>query len=130
MASVPWPDEIKRQFLDQQFALQHRHYLRHFSDAEFMAIEHRTRGAIGRFYLRRTAPAHLIIDICLFTHEQRKGVGEALIRHSQEDAGSLRRGVHLHVLHGNTRARQLYERLGFLATAEQDAPHQLMRWNP
>ena len=39
LARVAWPDSVKRAFLADQFALQHRHYLAHYADAWFLAIE-------------------------------------------------------------------------------------------
>jgi len=38
MSAVPWPLSAKQQFLDQQFDLQHRHYLQHYADADFQVI--------------------------------------------------------------------------------------------
>lgn len=129
MASVPWPDTIRRDFLDQQFALQHRHYMAHFSGADFLAIEHREQGPIGRYYLQRTAPEHLIVDICLFPGSRGNGVGSALIRDSQREAATQGHGMYLHVKGHNTAARRLYERLGFRGEGEPGS-HQLMRWRP
>ena len=33
LAPVPWPDEAKRDFLAEQFALQHDHYRKHYVGA-------------------------------------------------------------------------------------------------
>lgn len=129
MASVPWPDSIRRAFLDQQFALQHRHYMAHFADADFLAIEYHEHGPIGRYYLQRTAPEHLIVDICLFPGLRGSGVGSTLIRDSQHEAAMQGRGMLLHVKGHNAGARRLYERLGFHAEGEPGS-HQLMRWRP
>lgn len=127
MAPVPWPDTAKRSFLDQQFGLQHKHYMQHFGDADFLAIEHTQRGPVGRYYLQRAAPDHLIVDISLFPGMRGSGVGSALIRQSQADAAALGRGVHLHVLHTNAGAHQLYARLGFVADGGEGT-HRFMRW--
>ncbi len=128
MASVPWPAIAKRGFLDQQFALQHQHYLTHFADTDFLAIEHRGRLA-GRYYLQRVAPAHLLVDISLFARHRGSGIGGALIRQSQADAAALGRGMSLHVLHANPDARRLYERLGFVGEADTGT-HLKMGWTP
>ncbi|WP_460731695.1 GNAT family N-acetyltransferase [Lysobacter tyrosinilyticus] len=127
LAPVPWPDQIKRDFLDQQFALQHRHYLAHYADAEFLAIERHGRGPVGRYYLQRATPEHLIVDIALLPDLRGSGVGSALIRGSQEEAIRHGCGMYLHVATHNLAARRLYERLGFRAEGEADT-HQLMRW--
>lgn len=129
MAQVPWPDHVKRQFLEQQCLLQHRHYLGHHGEASFLAIEHRNLGPVGNFYLLQTPPEHLIIHISLLPHMRASGLGSALVRQAQADAAALGRGVRLHVLETNTRARALYERLGFMPETSEGA-HLSMRWCP
>ncbi len=127
MAPVPWPEIAKRSFLDQQFGLQHQHYLLYFSDSDFLAIEHIEHGPIGRYYLQRSAPEHLLVDISMFPTLRGQGIGRALIEASQREAQSLGRGMHLHVQRGNSAARRLYERLGFVIDGSE-GNHQLMRW--
>ena len=129
MAPVPWPDAAKRAFLDQQFNLQHRHYLVHYADADFLAVEHAERGPVGRYYLHRTAPNHLLIDISLMPALRGAGLGGTLIGHSQREAAALGRGMRLHVLGGNPGARRLYERLGFIADGGEGG-YVAMRWSP
>lgn len=130
VAAVPWPDTAKRAFLDQQFALQHHHYLAHFPEADYLAIAHREHGPIGRYYLQRTAPEHLIVDISLLPQMRGHGIGSTLIRHSQAEAMEAGRGMCLHVAHHNPAARRLYERLAFRAEGDAGAAHQFMRWAP
>lgn len=130
MAPVPWPEIAKRAFLDQQFGLQHQHYLAHYADTDFLAIEQSGRGPVGRYYLQRAASAHLIVDICLFPGMRGSGVGNTLIRHSQAEAAALGRGMHLHVMRSNPAARRLYERLGFVVTDDTGASHIAMAWTP
>jgi GNAT superfamily N-acetyltransferase len=129
MAPVPWPELVKRTFLDEQFGLQHRHYLSHFADSDFLAIEHIEHGAVGRYYLQRAAPEHLLVDISLFPALRGSGVGSALIRQSQTGAAALGHGMRLHVHAANAGARRLYERLGFVADV-LEGTHQSMRWAP
>jgi ribosomal protein S18 acetylase RimI-like enzyme len=129
MAPVPWPELVKRTFLDEQFGLQHRHYLSHFADSDFLAIEHSAYGAVGRYYLQRAAPEHLLVDISLFPAQRGSGVGSALIRQSQIDAAALGCGMRLHVHAANAGARRLYERLGFVVE-DTEGTYQLMRWLP
>jgi ribosomal protein S18 acetylase RimI-like enzyme len=129
MAPVPWPDATKKQFLDQQFQLQQRHYLSHYADASFWAIENRHQHPIGSYYLLRTAPAHLIIHIGLLPDMRGQGLGSTLIRHSQTEAAALGRGMRLQVHQSNHRARKLYQQLGFVTEAEQGM-HLAMRWAP
>jgi ribosomal protein S18 acetylase RimI-like enzyme len=133
MANVPWPPQMKRNFLDQQFALQHAHYLQHYADTDFLAIERigvdGSARAVGRYYLQRVAPEHLIVDIALSPELRGQGVGRILIETSQHEAQAQGRGMHLHVLKQNSGARRLYERLGFIVTHDTDAYHH-MRWLP
>jgi ribosomal protein S18 acetylase RimI-like enzyme len=129
MAPVPWPDIAKRSFLDQQFGLQHKHYMQHFGDADFLGIEHAQRGPVGRYYLQRVGPDHLLVDISLFPALRGSGVGTSLIRQSQTEAATLGHGMRLHVQQTNPGARRLYERLGFVVESSEGS-HRLMRWAP
>ena len=129
MAPVPWPEIAKRSFLEQQFGLQHQHYMKHFGDADFLAIEHAESGPVGRYYLQRAAPDHLIVDISLFPGLRGQGIGRTLIEASQRAAQALGHGMQLHVAQHNHAARRLYERLAFIATPSTQT-HQHMRWYP
>lgn len=128
MAQVPWPDAAKRAFLDQQFELQHRHYLSHYDDADFLAVEQGGRGPVGRFCLLRSAPDYLLVDISLFPALRGNGLGSALIDHSQRHAATLGRGMRLHVLEVNAGARRLYQQLGFVVEGGEGA-YLSMRWS-
>lgn len=130
MAPVPWPEIAKRAFLDQQFALQHQHYLAHYADTDFLAIEQAGHGPVGRYYLQRAESAFLIVDVCLFPELRGSGTGSALIRQSQHEAAALGRGMHLHVMRSNPGAKRLYERLGFVVTDDSGASHIAMAWMP
>lgn len=126
LAAVPWPQAAKTQFLDSQFALQHRHYLSHFADADFLLLES-GGSAAGRLYLWRRAPDFLIVDISLLDELQGQGVGRSLIAAVQERATAEGCGVQLHVDPHNLGARRLYDRLGF-SRQSTEGSHLLMRW--
>lgn len=128
LAGVPWPPQMLHTFLDQQFAAQHAHYVQQYADADFLAIE-RDDHPLGRLYLLRAPPEHLVVDICLFAQARGRGIGSALLRQIQADAAALGRGVALHVTSTNTGARRLYERLGFVEVSGGDEPYRPMRWN-
>ena len=126
LAPLPWPDAQKHAFIDSQFALQHRHYLTHYPNADFLLIECNGE-PIGRLYLSRQMPEFLIIDISLAPEWRNGGVGTALIRHAQTLAENAGAGLNLHVDQRNDDARRLYERLGFIAT-DMEGLYIGMRW--
>lgn len=130
LAPVPWPDEFKRKFLDDQFDLQHRHYIDFFGRADFLLIE-RLGQPIGRLYLLREPPEFLIVDIALVEAARGQGIAGALIAHAQSAAASLGLGMALHVDRRNVDARRLYERLGFMVidSESEGASHLAMRWS-
>ena len=127
LATVPWPDALRRAFCDQQFDLQHRHFVTHYAGAEFLAIEHAAEGPAGRLYLDRSTPEHLLVDIALFPRFRGRGIGGALLTAIREDAASRARGVGLHVANHNVAARRLYERQDFVPV-ESTGTHLKMRW--
>lgn len=126
-APMGWPAQALRAFLDQQFALQHLHYVRHYERADFLVVE-RDGAPLGRLYLQRNAPEHLLVDISLDAGARGDGIGSGLIRWAQDEARVRGRGMRLHVEHGNHGARRLYERLGF-ALCENLPTHAAMRWD-
>jgi len=128
LAAVPWPDHIRQAFLDSQFALQHRHYVEQYPEADFLVI-HQGDLPVGRFYLAREIEDDLIVDIALQPHWCGQGIGAVLIKATLQQAAVHGRGVHLHVLHGNAGARRLYERLGFQVVGDTGS-HLHMRCAP
>lgn len=128
MARLPWFDAVKQAFIEQQFALQHRHYIAHYGDSDFLIIEDGD-GPVGRYYLQRAAPEHLIVDISLMPEARNRGIGAALIADSQQRAAAAGCGMHLHVATHNPGAQRLYQRLGFAVTATEAGYHR-MRWAP
>lgn len=126
LAAVPWPEAAKRAFLDSQFALQHRHYLAHYADADFLLLEQAGK-PVGRLYVHPQVPDHLIVDISLLRQHRGRGIGRSLIAAVQERAALEGCGVTLHVSQYNEAAWRLYRRLGFEDVAVEGA-HRLMRW--
>jgi ribosomal protein S18 acetylase RimI-like enzyme len=128
MRSVPWDAQTKRRFLDQQFDLQHAHFVGHFGDSEFLAVELAPNKPIGRYYISRGDPMH-IVDIALLPEYRQRGIGTALIEHTLAEARERQCSVLLHVVKANERAAKLYQGLGF--TVQGDAGlHWAMRWSP
>lgn len=128
MAMLPWPDAMKRAFTDQQFFLQHQHYIQHYPATDFMILEHGPV-RVGRYYLQRLAQDYLVVDISLLPEKRQAGIGSVLLSATQETAQSEGAGVLLHVSRTNPRARRLYEKLGFVAT-ESGTTHDTLHWWP
>lgn len=128
LQAVPWPATAKHAFLAQQFAAQHQHYLAHYAQAHYLAIECEGQAA-GRFYIDETGEDDLLVDISLFPAWRGQGIGAALIRTQQQASAARGCGLALHVMVHNTAAQQLYARLGFVASTESaDGLYLPMRW--
>lgn len=127
---VPWPEAVKQQFLQQQFAAQHQHYLGYYPAAHYLAIEQDGQ-AVGRLYLDLQGADDLIVDISLLPQRCGAGLGTAVITHLQRSAACRQRGLTLHVARHNPDALRLYQRLGFMVTADDPQhTHLAMRWHP
>lgn len=120
LAPMPWSQEQKDRFIDDQFALQHRHYVQQYADADFLLIM-QTNQSIGRLYVRCTPPDYLIVDIALLPQARRRGWGTALITAIQQHAHDAGCGVALHVDARNVGAQRLYRRLGFTVQSNDGA---------
>lgn len=127
LGRMPWPAQAKEAFLDNQFALQHRHFVGHFPKAHFLIVE-REGQPCGRFYLddEDAIDAH-VVDIALLPAIRGDGIGSALLRATQSYAAATRRGVMLYVEKHNIAAQRLYRRLGFRVKGEE-ALHYRLRW--
>lgn len=126
---APWSAEDKQAFLDDQFRLQHSHFVRYFQHADFWIVCGTDTAPLGRFYLDRSAREWRLVDILLAPAARGRGIGSALIRWAQAhaaDAGAA--GMALHVAINNPRAQALYARLGFTVCASEDGMHIPMRW--
>lgn len=129
LARIPWSQNDKRAFLDQQFDLQHRYYIAAFPQTEFLIIE-KDGISVGRLYINLSADIWHIIDIGLMPEWRGQGLGCATMRAIQDAAmtgESL--GIVLHVDRNNRRAYDLYQALGFTDTETTDT-HIGMEWRP
>jgi RimJ/RimL family protein N-acetyltransferase len=127
---APWPPAQKRAFLDEQFALQHAHFVQAHRKGDFRIVT-RAGAPIGRFYFNRSAPEWVLIEILLSADAQGGGIGAMLVAWLQQaatDAGA--ESMRLSVAHDNPRARALYRRLGFEDAGDVAGTHHAMRWRP
>lgn len=125
VAMTGWSPEMQGQFLAQQFDAQHRHYMRHYPDAEWLVVE-RGGEAIGRLYIEEWSSQIRIIDISLMTESRGQGLGAAILMDMLEMARTAGKAVSIHVEKHNP-ARHLYDRLGFVAV-EDKGVYDLLEW--
>lgn len=125
MANFPFNEQQKALFLHSQFEAQSRHYFGHYPRGRFALIEQ--QGApIGRLLVAELPGQLRLVDIALLPSHQRLGIGSTLIRQLQVEAAAKDLSIQLQV-DPASRARALYERLGFIAGAG-DALHLTMTW--
>jgi len=117
-AALPWPDEAKIAFLDQQRGYQQRHYELAHPEAEQYVVACRDV-PVGRLYLDRTGRALRVVDIGLLPDWRGRALGTALLEMLQDEvrAGRAER-IDLMVL-TTSPARRLYARLGFREVEEE-----------
>jgi ribosomal protein S18 acetylase RimI-like enzyme len=127
LAPVAWPEAAKRDFLDQQFALQHQHYLKNYVGADLLLIE-KEGAAIGRIYVYRTPAEIRLMDIALVPAERSRGIGSALLHELMGEARATSCQLTLHVEPDNP-AQRLYQRLGF-ALIEHRGVYDFLGWTP
>ena len=127
LAPLPWTDAEKAAFLDMQFQAQHRHYMAHYPEADWLAVVH-DGVPVGRLYLEHWTREVRVIDIALLPEYRNRGFGAAMMGDVMDRARASDRAVSIHVEHNNP-AQRLYRRLGFLKVAEKGV-HHLLRWTP
>jgi ribosomal protein S18 acetylase RimI-like enzyme len=134
LALAPWPEARKRAFTDDQFRLQHVHFIGHHPRADFwvlmQALPLSLPRRVGRLYLDRSAREWQVVDIGLVRDAQCQGLGSALLAWIQEEAAAAGASLALQVAANNPRARALYLRLGFCDAGQSSATHQPMAWRP
>jgi ribosomal protein S18 acetylase RimI-like enzyme len=125
LSVVPWDEQLKQAFIEQQFTAQDAHYKEHYADASFDVIEIGGEPA-GRLYVHRGERDVRIVDIALLPEFRGRGVGGAVVEALIEEAGTSGRSLSIHV-EANNRARTLYDRLG-LVQAGAHGVYLLMEW--
>ncbi|MBG9388414.1 GNAT family N-acetyltransferase [Caenimonas aquaedulcis] len=125
LAPVPWPEERKRAFLNDQFCKQHAHYLQHYPTAQWWLVV-RDGVPAGRLYLAQTPGELRIMDVTLVPGCRNEGAGTALMRMLISHADRNRLAITLHVEPFNPAIR-LYVRLGFLHVETRGVYHFMRR---
>jgi ribosomal protein S18 acetylase RimI-like enzyme len=127
LARIDWDATQRQAFLQMQYQAQHRSYLAQFPAAEHCIIQH-ADADVGRLIVDRAGDVIRLIDISLLPEHRNAGLGAALIQDLQAEAARAGKPVLLHV-GGLNRALRLYERLGFVKTAEGEV-YLEMAWRP
>ncbi len=125
MAMVPWSEEQKHEFLNQQFQTQHQFYQQQFPEANFDLVLSDEQ-PIGRLYVDIREDEIRLIDIALMPEYRGNGIGNMLINKVLDQAREESKPVRIHVEHNNP-AMHLYVRLGF-KKIDSNGVYYLMEW--
>ncbi len=122
------PEEQKAELMEMQFRAQTQGYGDAYPNAMYFVIE-KHQEAIGKATIDFGHNEIRLIDLALITAARGKGLGAAVIQAFQQAAAAVAAPMTLTVMQGNTLAKALYQRLGFVTTAIQQ-PYELMIWYP
>lgn len=127
LSLVPWTEQEKTRFIEQQFGAQHAYYQEHFKDASFdLVIIHGKQA--GRLYLDERNDEFRILDIALLPGFRGQGWGSKILAEIQRLAKIKGKRVGIHVEKNNP-AMTLYLRMGF-ENREDKGVYQFMVWEP
>ncbi|MFQ6171955.1 GNAT family N-acetyltransferase [Oryzobacter sp. R7] len=118
-----WTPEALRSFLEQQYRARQVAWGLTAPAADDRVLV-RDGCPVGRLVLDRRAEGVRVVDIAVVPEEQGRGIGTTVLRRVLDEAEDARLPVTLHVV-AASRARRLYERLGF-RTLREDGVHVLM----
>jgi GNAT superfamily N-acetyltransferase len=125
LAATGWDAATRGRFLEMQFRAMRQGYRAMFPDAEFAIVLSDGR-PVGRAVVDRSGEAVHLVDLALLGLERNRGLGTRLLRQWMGEAAQASRPLCLRVLKGS-RARRLYERLGFTRTGD-DGLYEALEW--
>ena len=125
LAAVGWDTDTRDRFLDLQFRAMRQGYRAMFPQAQFAIILLDAR-PVGRAVVDRSGAAIHLVDLALLAPERNRGIGTHLLRQWTAEAAHANRPLRLRVLKGS-RTRRLYERLGFIQTADEGL-YEVLEW--
>lgn len=111
MALSGWEQKQIDEFLQMQFDLQHKQWMKNYKGAQFDIVLYNNLPA-GRLYVHRKKDDIRIIDIALLRTFRGQGLGSWMMKRLVAEADEKQLPLSLHVEHNNP-AMGLYERLGF-----------------
>lgn len=127
LAPVPWSDEQKLAFLNQQHAAQSSSYRTRHPDGQFLVVELTDGRPIGRLYLARLEGGEIrVLDIALLPEWCGRGIGSHVLQDVMTTADREGSAITLHVELWSPAIR-LYERLGFREVARTDVHARMER---
>jgi ribosomal protein S18 acetylase RimI-like enzyme len=109
-------------------AWQQEYFRRHFDPANLQVIQWDGED-VGSLFLQDRTEELFIAGIEILPEYQQQGIGSQVIRGLLEQANRQSKPVALQVLKVNIRARNLYQRLGFGVTGENDT-HYILAYHP
>lgn len=127
LALVDWSPAQERAFVEAQFAAQDSYYRECYPGASFDVVLVEGRPA-GRLYVDRWAGEIRVVDVALLPEHRGRGLGSRLLVALMEEGAARGKSVTIHV-EIFSRARSLYDRLGFVPVEDRGV-YVLMKWEP
>jgi len=118
MELMGWNDAQQDAFLQMQFMMQQRSYAARYPNESYQIILYGGVKA-GHLLVVREDKAIRLVDVAILPQFRNNGIGTLVINNLLQEALATGRSTMLHVMRSN-RAIRLYERLGFLKTAENE----------
>ena len=128
IAQFGWDAAEQQAFITLQSQMQTRSYAMQYPNAEHSVIKYRGQSA-GRVIVDRTAAAVSLTDIAILPEFRGQGIATTVIKRLKEEAARTGRDIELTVERMNANAFQLYRKLGFEVTGENQV-HLAMKWSP
>lgn len=125
LAAVPWTEQQKAAFTDQQFTARAAHYAQHYPGMtrDVVVVD----GAdAGQLLVARWEREIRIVDVALLPEHRGAGVGTTLLKGLMDEAAAAGQALSIHVERTNP-ILALYARLGFAPVAEEGV-HLRMEW--
>ena len=124
-----WPEAIRDQLLGMQYTQKVGSLRASYPEAssEMILVDGQPAGWI---FLAETPESIHLCEIMVLIEMRSKGIGATILRELLDRADHASKPVYLLVNVTNTRAIQLYERLGFVRTGGNEVQHEMERQPP
>ncbi len=126
LSLLPLPPKQLELLLQQQYRLQQASYTAQYPFAMSLVIEYQTVN-IGKIVINKSDASVHIVDFVVASQYRGCGYGSVILESIKAYAHRIGATVSLSVDRQNVRARQLYQRLGFLPY-EVSETHEWMLW--